>query len=498
MGKGKGKAKGKKRGGTYHITMQSNRSLSVPLFLVIAMIFVLVREPLLTLTTTLSSFVVSAQEEGYQSSWQSCSTFLTPNMGGWAVYAARSFKEDELVELTPFFIPLETHYTKHSVLDNYVFNFQRDTDTVTDSDTDSNSNSKRSYNVVLLGNGAFYNHHPHPNLKYVQVVQKEGMGDDNDKDNNNIPHLVGFRSTRDIFPGEQLYVSYGDDYYSRRGLKLDDAQIMTEESIESYMLPFYLSKHCSKIYGGVGLPTWRDTVLPIVSGMRYNNKNNNGGGGGAEIMLDPSDWMDLSRLAPFDAGLSDARAKVDTKKGEHIEKSLGLVISRNDVRGTPLGPIAFYWENLKVDHHQHLINLRDDEKLMLQYQGSDTNWKSIDRFLGYSEITILPVSGNIGLVRRVGSSSSSSSSGGSEKEREEYNCRLMIRSNEDYQTNHVGVTLELIATKDISAGDVLKVNIAPSEFEEEYRLLHDEMEQSGQPHHPGIFDSIIQQEEEEL
>jgi len=54
----------------------------------------------------------------------------------------------------------------------------------------------------------------------------------------------------------------------------------------------------------------------------------------------------------------------------------------------------------------------------------------------------------------------------------------------------------LIATRDIAAGDVLKLNIAPSEFEEEYRLLHDEMEESGQPHHPGIFDSI--QEEEEL
>jgi len=478
--------------------MQSNRSLYVPLFFVIAIVLVLVREPLLTSTTTSSSplssslsFFVSAQEE-YQSSWQSCSTFLTPNMGGWAVYAARSFKEDELVELTPFFIPLETYYTKHSVLDNYVFNFQRDTDNDTDSDNESNSNNKRSYNVVLLGNGAFYNHHPQPNLRYVQVVQKEGVGDDND--NNNVPHLVGFRATRDIVPGEQLYVSYGDDYYSRRGLKLDDSQTMTEESIESYMLPFYLSKHCSKIYGGVGLPTWRDTVLPIISGIRYNNKNNNGGGSG-DIILEPSDWMDLSRLAPFDAGLSDARAKVFTKKGEHIEKSLGLVLSRNDVRRTPLGPIAFYWENLKIDHHQHLINLRDDEKLMLQYQGSDTDWKSIDRFIAYSEITILPVSGNIGLVRRVGSSSSSS---GSEKEREEYNCRLMIRSNEEYQTNHVGVTLELIATKDISAGDVLKLNIAPSEFEEEYRLLHDEMEQSGQPHHPGIFDSIIQEDEEEL
>jgi len=463
--------------------MQCYRSASVRLFLSISILFVLVAVG--------PQFFVSAQE--YQSSWQACSTFLTPSMDSWAVYAARPFKADELVELTPFFIPLESYHTRHSVLDNYVFSFQRNNKN--DSEESDSENSNSSLNVVLLGNGAFYNHHPNPNLKYVQIVQKKG---------DDVPHLVGFRATRDIIAGEQLYVSYGDavdsssldensssssssssdnnnnndndkmDWFKRRGL---EAQTMTEDYIESNMIPFYLSKHCSKIYGGVGLPAWRDNILPALSYMHYN-------GAGADTILEPSNWMELDRLAPFDAGLSDARAKVSIKKGEHIEKSLGLVISRNQIRGTPLGPIAFYWENLKIDHHQHLIDLRDDEKLIIQYQGSDTEWESVDRFIAYSEITVLPVSGNIGLVRRVGGHGE-----------EEYNCRLMIRSNKDYDTN-VGVTLELIATRDIAAGDVLKLNIAPSEFEEEYRLLHDEMEESGQPHHPGIFDFI--QEEEEL
>jgi len=388
-------------------------------------------------------------------------------MGGWAVYAARPFKADELVELTPFFIPLENQDTRHSVLDNYVFGFQRD-----NAESDGINVDDKIYDVVLLGNGAFYNHHPNPNLKYVQVVQKEGE---------DVPHLVGFRATRDIAAGEQLYVSYGSDsgnmveWFQRRGL---DAQTPTEEFIEPNMLPFFLSKYCSKIYGGVGQPTWKDNILPILTSMHYN-------GGGAGTILEPASWMDLTRLAPFDAGLSDARAKVSIQKGGHIEKSLALVLSRNDIRGTPLGPLAFYWENLKIDHHQNLINLRDNKKLIIQYQGSDTNWQSVDRFAGYSEITVLPVSGNIGLVRRVGSGSENG---------EEYNCRLMIRSNKDHQTN-VGVTLELIATRDITAGDVLKLNIGPSVFEEEYRLLHNEMEQSGQPHHPSIFDTILEDEE---
>mmetsp|Transcript_4099 Transcript_4099/g.10646 ORF Transcript_4099/g.10646 Transcript_4099/m.10646 type:complete len:440 (-) Transcript_4099:339-1658(-) len=401
-------------------------------------------------------FVV-AQEFEY--SWQTCSTFLSPNMGGWAVYAAQDFKAGELVEVTPFFIPLETYQTRHSVLDNYVFGFKRNT---------SAEDDDKNLNVVLLGNGAFYNNNPDPNLSYVQVIAREG---------DDVPHLVGFRAKRDIVAGEQLYVSYVDDpndtleWFKNRGL---DAESQTQKFIDPNMLRFYASKHCSKIYGGIGAPTWKESILPILSDEHER--------GGIGAMLHPSSWMDLTTLAPFDAGLSDARAKIAIKKGGHIEKSLGLVTSRNFVRGTPLGPIAFYWENLKIDHHQNLINLRDEKKLILQYQGPDTGWESIDRFAGYSEMTVLPVSGNIGLVRRVGIGAD-----------EEYNCRLIIRSSKDHYSN-VGVTLELIATRDISAGDVLKLNIAPSEFEEEYQLLHDEMEESGQPHHPGIFDAIKEEE----
>lgn len=420
-------------------------------------------EPVSSLPSSTSSsvFVGAQQYQSTSHSWQGCSTFLTPNMDGWAVYAAQPFRADELVELTPFFIPLESPYTRHSVLDNFVFGFQRNKHEGEDTNM-----SDVVYNVVLLGNGAFYNHHANPNLKYVQVSEKQG---------DDVPHLVGFRATRDIAAGEQLYVSYGDDlseaWFENRGL---NSQSMTAEAIEPNMLPFFVSSYCSKIYAGIGQPTWRDNILPILTSMHYNS-------GGAGTILEPSSWMDLTRLAPFDAGLSDARAKVAIRKGAQIEKSLGLVISRNYVRGTPMGPIAFYWENLKIDHHQHLIDLRDDNKLVLQYQGHDTNWESVDRFVGYSEITILPVSGNIGLVRRVGGTG------------DQYNCKLIVRSNKDHQSN-VGVTLELIATRDIDVGDVLKLNIAPSEFDEEYRLLHDEMEESGQPHHPGIFDIIVDEE----
>ncbi|KAG7348344.1 SET methyltransferase domain containing protein [Nitzschia inconspicua] len=378
-------------------------------------------------------------------SWQTCSTFLAPSGDSWAVYAARPFKAEEIVELTPFFIPLRLEETQHSVLDNYVFGFHRD---------------DKVFNVVLLGNGAFYNHDAQPNLKYVQVI-KPGDTDD-------IPHMVGFRAIRDIAAGEQLYVSYGHDtgWFEKRGIS---DKSPTDEKIDAAMLPLYKNKYCSAAYAGVGLPTWKGKILPILDAVKDQ----------LSTTLPPVAWMDLTRLAPFDAGLSDARAKVNVQKGDHIEQSLGLVLSRNRVRGTPLGPIAFYWENLKIDHHQHLINLRDNAKLILQYQGHDTEWQAVDRFVGYSEITILPISGSIGMVRRVGN--------------EDYNCKLIIRSNKNHNTN-VGVTLELVATRDIAAGEVLRLNISPSEFREEYELLHEEMEASGQPHHPSIFDTMHSEE----
>jgi len=176
-------------------------------------------------------------------------------LDGWAVYAARAFKADELVELTPFFVPLESYQTQHSVLDSFVFGFQRsqnendgiDNNTNTDNDNNTNTNTNtntdnRIYNVVLMGNGAFYNHHSNPNLRYVQVIER--AGDD-------VPQLVGFRATRNIAAGEQLYVSYGDDalnmleWSENRGLKLETT---TEEFIQPNTLPFF---HVQVLFKGI-------------------------------------------------------------------------------------------------------------------------------------------------------------------------------------------------------------------------------------------------------
>lgn len=246
----------------YIINMITNQSSSLrsSIYIITILGVLIVRTIIL-----FDGVVAQQQEQQYASSslllastWQSCSTFLTPSIDGWAVFAGRDFQAQELVELTPFFIPLESHRTKHSVLDDYVFSFPTRKASTTDSDRDS------EYNVVLLGNGAFYNHHQNPNLQYVQIFQRDEEKNDGNNHNNNtnvstIPHLVGFRATRKIFAGDQLYVSYGDYNYNTNNMDwfearsgLQERTMTTEESIDSYMLPFYLSKHCSRIYSGIG------------------------------------------------------------------------------------------------------------------------------------------------------------------------------------------------------------------------------------------------------
>lgn len=398
--------------------------------------------------------------------WQSCDAFLSPDVvddtKGWAVYAARSFKADEMVELTPFFLPLPHRRSRHSILDHYVFTYDE----------------SQNLNMVLLGMGGFLNHHPRPNLRLVEVITPSS-GD-------NVPHLVGFRATRNIQAGEQLYVAYGDstdgadEWFQKRGIAQHDVKDDTKNGvdIDPHLLPLFRTSYCSKIYAGIGLPTWKENILPVLN---------------RQSMSDQSWILEGSRLAPYDAGLSDARAKVDLHKGDLIERSVGLAMSRNSIRGTPLGVLAFYWEDLKVDHHQALINLRDDGKLLLQYQGNDTNWTSVDRFQGYPEIAILPIGGSIGLVRRVQGGGVTVEDGVDDDSTP--NCKLILRSKKDHHTM-VGVALELVATRNIPAGGVLKLNLSPSGFPVEYQLLQKEMEGTGQPHHPSVYDYEPYQEEE--
>jgi hypothetical protein len=267
---------------------------------------------------------------------------------------------------------------------------------------------------------------------------------------------MGFHARRGIRAGEQLYSTYGDEDGGVQWFK-DRNMVMVapEESvISSENLPYFTKEFCSKIHAGFG--------RPFVERLKEAGDN-------VPVGVDPT------RLAPFDAGIGDARAKQSLSKGERIEIGSGLILSTKLIAGSVFGGIVFSWQHLKEEHRANLRILRETGQLKLQHQGYDTGWNSIDTFESYEDLSILPASGHIGVVRRVG-------------ETEPSNCRLDILWQLG-QKDGVSVTLQLRATRDINAGEVLLLNLPPAGTKEELRLLQAELDGIEEPYFSGLFDT---------
>lgn len=63
------------------------------------------------------------------------------------------------------------------------------------------------FHILTLGYGCCYNHATNNNAKYYR-----------DEDN----QLVTFKASRVIYPGEEICVNYGEDWFQRRGLTIKE------------------------------------------------------------------------------------------------------------------------------------------------------------------------------------------------------------------------------------------------------------------------------------
>ena len=265
----------------------------------------------------------------------------------------------------------------------------------------------------------------------------------------------GFRANRAIRAGEQLFVTYGIDDGGVKWFEDRDMDMLApEESITSESLPYFLKEFCSNVYATFGRPYWERMAV-------------------SEELGEPG--IDPSRLAPFDAGLGDARAKRPISKGDRIEIATGLLLSTQLIAGTVLGGLVFSWQHLSEQHRASLHILRESGQIKLQGQNQDSGWARVDMFESYEDLSIFPASGHIGMVRRVG-------------ETEVSNCHLNILWHLG-QKDSVSVTLELVATRDIDTGDVLLLDLPPAGTKDELRLLKAELDGLGQAYVPGLFDT---------
>lgn len=382
--------------------------------------------------------------------------FLAPSLSlsmGWGVFAGRSFEKDEIVDISPLILPMphSSPQVVNSVLDDYVYGYRR-----------LHFHNQKPPEIekllgVFLGMTMFHNHHPsNYNLEYTTFGREPAP------DVPNASNAVGFRARRFIQAGEELFSHYGENKETDEWFHVRRIPLRAPEVNQTFPLS-QATGYCSKIFSGIGRNTWENRIMPIlpprhVVGFFINSFN---------------------RLPPWDAGLGDARAKVDIAKGERIELAIGLVMSQEQLKGSILAPVAIAYQDLTPAHRESLGKLRQLDQLRLQYQGKATDWRRIDSLqrqeLSLEDIAIFPAAGNIGMVRRMGPND----------ERSLTNCQLVIpeiRSNDS-----AGVVLELIATKSIATGEVLLLDLPNGGTQAERRLLKKELALIGMPFHDGIF-----------
>jgi hypothetical protein len=413
--------------------------------------------PVFPILVLLSLFWIgfsNSAEQQEQEPWQGCDVFLAPSTIGWGVFAARAFDPGEIVDVAPLFLPVEqgSSIIQKTALDNYIYGYWRWT-----------GKELLKLDVIILGTGMFYNHHTEHNLEYT-TLSREPAPD--------VPHAsnaLGFVANRHIQAGEELYSSYGKDdggkeWFTLRGV---DMQVKKQKEcrISNQELPKKREAYCSNIYAGMGWPTWKAGVLSV---------------------LPPPDklpfWTDGTRFAPKNAGVGNAFAKRSMSIGERIEIAPGMVMSRKFVDGTALAPIVFGWEDLNVHQRAALRILREDGLLTLQFQNHSTDRNRVDGFKSFEDTVIFPVAGTIGMLRRVGGDGDFGDS----------NCRLEIHPN--LKEGGVGVTLEVIASENIEAGDILKLDMPPRGSWEEVEEFLKMLKITGQPYDDG---SIAQEQKQE-
>ena len=357
---------------------------------------------LLSLLLFLQSKVMAGnlREDDIEEGWQQCSVFLAPSTTGWGVFAARPFALGEIVEIAPLVLAVESSQpvVANSVLDDYVYTYWGSHFWYS-----VQKNTRRkvlTLNAVVLGMSQIFNHHTEANVMFATFSREPAV------DAPNAITAMGFIATRSIEAGEELFTTYnkldeGKSWFQRRGI---DIHLLPKEQtrIPQSDLARRANEYCSHSYAGFGRTAWERGVLSVIPK-------------GKEVTF----WKDIAQFAPKNGCLGSAFAKHGISKGSRIEIAPALVMSRSMVENTLIAPLVVRWEDISPQSKHTLKQLRENEQLVLQYQGEDTAGQRVDRFHAFEDIVLFPVAGTIGMVRRVGPSNESS------------NCRLEIRSNVD-------------------------------------------------------------------
>jgi uncharacterized protein len=103
---------------------------------------------------------------------------------GRGVFATKRFRKGQLVEVCPTVEVPDADVVGR--LDDYVYSSVKDGDS-----------------LIVLGYGMLYNHSAEPNVEYDQVE----------------PSRITYRAIRNVEPGEELTIDYGQEWWQTRALE---------------------------------------------------------------------------------------------------------------------------------------------------------------------------------------------------------------------------------------------------------------------------------------
>jgi hypothetical protein len=117
---------------------------------------------------------------------------VRPCEWGYGVFADELILAGSIIEECHYLKMLDKH-CRQPPLDDYVFQIKWD---------ESEARPEGDWSAIILGYGMIYNHSREPNAAYYRSQER---------------NLYTYYALRDIQPGEQILINYGENWWATRG-----------------------------------------------------------------------------------------------------------------------------------------------------------------------------------------------------------------------------------------------------------------------------------------